>query len=131
MENLSDHFSKFICQHLWDRFGIKLVAEAQAIDDKYLLQTPYIGPKFIEKLRAIKVEPYKKVVVKNTDIIIRGLTVRQRNAIVFAFREGLINELVNARYMIDTFSGDQIHIIPEFRQEKADSVSYIEYLSSN
>jgi hypothetical protein len=129
MERLSDHFSKFICMHLKNRFGIEMVAEAQSIDDKFLLQTPYIGPKFIEKLRAIVVEPYKKVVVWNTDILVRGLTVRQRNAIVQAFTSGLINEIVNARYMVDIFSGDQIHVIPQHRQETTDSVSYIEYLS--
>jgi len=131
MDKLSDHFGKFQCMQLKEFFGIDTVQEAQAIEDRFLLKCPYIGPGFIKKLRSIKVKPGKKIIIRNTDVLVRGLTVRQRNALLKAFTDGLINELLNQRYMIDTFETDQIKVIPEFRQEKTDSVSYIDYMSQN
>jgi hypothetical protein len=68
--------------------------------------------------------------VKN-EIRIVGLTIRQKNAIMKAFVEGKINELVNENYMKDIFAGDQIYILPLAHQENEDTPTFIQYITEN
>lgn len=53
MTPLSDHFGKYVCKMLEQKYGIRYVEEAQAMTDKELYNNRGIGKLFLYKLRKI------------------------------------------------------------------------------
>lgn len=55
----------------------------------------------------------------------------QRNALKKAFEQGLINDMLNKRFMDDMFSGDQIKVLPVIEHNSIDDDIKVKYLSEN
>jgi hypothetical protein len=82
---LEDYFGRYCCRSLKDRYGITTVEAAQQLTDKQLLQCRGWGPTAVKKLREIRTvgeQPRSSVnmIHRNTTIVIKGLSVIQRNA---------------------------------------------------
>jgi hypothetical protein len=111
MENLKDYFKPFNCKPIKKYLNIETVEELQAVTDKDLLKIKSIGPAFIKKLRAIQtgVPVPSDIDKRYVNVVVHGLSIRQRNALITAFNDGRINTVVNA-YL--PHEGDQLSGLP-------------------
>lgn len=140
---LSDHFSPKICGVLKKKYAITTVEGAQKLHDSELMKNRLIGEAFIKKLRSIKtaINPVPwaegKYVIKakqqRTKLHIEGLNPRQRNAIVKGFQTGLIQLLLNERYMGDIFKADAFNLaqMPGVHHPSGASIPVIRFDNQN
>lgn len=106
MTQLTDYFTQAVCNELQKRFNITTVEEAQQLDQRKLSKTPKIGEGFIRKLWSIKTEVnlepnLAENKIRSKRIIIDGLTVLQRNAILDGFKSGRIQRYLNSEYFTE------------------------------
>ncbi len=128
---LEDYFGRYCCRSLKDRYGITTVEAAQQLTDKQLLQCRGWGPTTVKKLREIRTvgeQPRSSVnmIHRNTTIVIKGLSVIQRNALKHLFESGKINEILNAS-LDPMWKRDELVTVPEIHQETDKHVTIVKY----
>lgn len=124
---LSDYFSAGLCAGVYDYLKVETVQDLQAFPDDRILLCRQWGKKALDKLRSINtgVVAPPAASFKNYTIEIRGLNVRQRDALLEAIRQGDLNHLINTN--VGNYFNDRVTVIPESDTPKNRKHTYINY----